>query len=269
MTQLLGIIGSPIAHSLSPLMHNTGYATLGLDAVMLAWDIPHGAAQDFVRAFRLLGMTGCAVTLPHKQDVMPALDGLTPRAEAVGAVNTLFWQDGALWGDNTDVLGFMEPLQRRGMDPAARILILGAGGAARAACAGLREAGCTNIFVSTRSDVRSRQLADEFHLTALDWAKRDTCEPALIINTTPQGMHGALEGQTPWDAAWFRGQGAAYDMIYTPRQTRFLADAAAAGWECISGLDMFLGQGAAQFLRWTGQQMPPQSADAVRTALYG
>ena len=138
---IYGVIGWPLAQSLSPLIHNTGFQTLNLPGVYLRWEVAPDNLPRFLDAVRALPIRGLSVTIPHKVAVMPLLDGLTREAEAVGAVNTLFWEDGKLRGDNTDVTGFMAPLKALALPTDLPILLLGAGGAARAVAAGLTLAG--------------------------------------------------------------------------------------------------------------------------------
>jgi len=145
---------------------------------------------------------------------------------------------------------------------------LGAGGAARAAAAGLRELGLRDLTVCAPSDRRPAELARAFGLKTATWDQRAeiTCE--LVINATPLGLKGPAESQTPYHYEWFAGRrGLAYDLIYTPRTTRFLAEALAAGWETIDGLAMFLGQAEAQFLTWTGRPLPPEARQKAALAL--
>jgi shikimate dehydrogenase len=170
-----------------------------------------------------MGIRGCCVTIPHKEDVIPFLDRITDRAEAVGAVNLLYWEGDELCGDNTDVPGFVAPLAElappvRG----CRALVLGAGGASRAVVAGLKDLGC-RVSVANRTGETARLLAEEFELEVVPWEKRGAIEAELVVNTTPLGMKGKFEDQTPFPASAFAGRGGtAYDIVYTPLRTRFL-----------------------------------------------
>jgi len=266
--QIYGIIGQPLGHSLSPLVHTTGFKSLGLDAVLTPWPLDYEKLPLFFEAFRLLNFQGASVTIPHKEAVLPFLDQLSDRARALGAVNLIYRRDGLVCGDNTDGQGFIAPLKDRGLSPATRVLILGAGGAARAAAAGLLELGLSDLTVCAPSERRPLELARTFGLKTVPWARRGEEPYALVVNATPRGLKGQAEGETAYQAAWFTGrQGLAYDLVYTPRTTRFLAEAKAAGWETIDGLAMFLGQAEAQFLTWTGRRLPPEAGQKAAEAL--
>ena len=165
------------------------------------------------------------------------------------------------------MIGFTAPLRKRSLPPETRVLVLGAGGVSRAAIAGLRRLGLANITLTNRRKERAEALCNEFGLLCAPWEERGDVPADLIINTTPLGMTGAQEHETPYPRA-FQDNGIAYDLIYTPFQTRFLRDAAAAGWETVSGLDMFIGQGDAQFHLWTGHHLPEEAITAVTSALY-
>ena len=186
----------------------------------------------------------------------------------MGACNTIYRDGEKICGENTDVIGFTAPLRRRSLSPETRVLVLGAGGVSRAAIAGLRRLGLANITLTNRRKERAEALCNEFGLLCAPWEERGDVPADLIINTTSLGMTGAQEHETPYPSA-FQGSGIAYDLIYTPFQTRFLLDAAAAGWETVSGLDMFIGQGDAQFHLWTGHHLPREAITAVNSTLYG
>ena len=265
---LHGIIGYPLGHSLSPLMHNTAFRTLNLPGVYLSWPIEPGRLPGFVDAARLLNIRGCSITIPHKVDIIPLLDETSAGVKEMGACNTIYRDGEKLCGENTDVIGFMAPLQKRSLPPDTRALVLGAGGVSRAAIAGLRRLGLTNITLTNRRKERAEALCNEFGLLCAPWEERGDVPADLIINTTSLGMTGAQEHETPYPSP-FQGSGIAYDLIYTPFQTRFLLDAAAAGWETIPGLDMFIGQGDAQFHLWTGHHLPKEAVTAVASAVYG
>ena len=276
-TALYGVTGWPLGQSLSPLLHNTGFAALGINALYMKWEVPPHKLPAFVESVRLLNIRGCSVTIPHKVELLPLLDEVSPLAMRVGAANTIYWQGERLCGENTDVAGFMAPLA--GVPLAgADILLLGAGGAARAVAAGLVSPAPhdrpAHIYVATPSDKSHLPLAEEFGLTPLLWQNRHEPAPLLVINTTPLGMRGKAEDDTPYDfslAAQCAPSGntatLAYDIVYNPLETRFLREARAAGRRCISGLEMFFGQGDAQFRLWTGQGLPPESRRALETAL--
>ncbi len=275
-TELYGVIGWPLAQSLSPLLHNTAFAALGIPALYRRWEVPPETLSAFTTGVRLLGIRGCSVTIPHKTRLLPLLDAVSPLARRVGAVNTLYWRDEALCGDNTDVAGFMAPLEREDL-AGGHVLLLGAGGAARAAAAGLtslpegrRPAA---VYVATPSDRSHLPLAEEFGLVPLRWKDRHEPAARLVVNATPLGMRGKAETESPFDFSRtppLPGEcPLAYDIVYNPPETRFLREARAAGRRCVTGLAMFFSQGNAQFRLWTGRDLPPQARQALEAALKG
>lgn len=267
---LYGVIGWPLAQSLSPLVHNTAFQALGMDAVYLRWEIAPEKLEAFVAAFRLLGMRGCSVTIPHKVAIMSCVDEVSPLARSVGAVNTLYWREDRLCGENTDVTGFMAPLLARDLPRDTPVLLLGAGGAARAAAAGLRANGFGDLSVCTPSDRRHAALAEAFGMRAVKWEDRHEVPARLVVNATPLGMRGKAEDETPYDFCRARAvgrTGLAYDIVYNPLRTRFVREAGEAGWQCLGGLEMFYGQADAQFRLWTGGRLPQEARAALEAAL--
>lgn len=257
---LLGIIGHPLSHTLSPVLHNWAFRELGIDASYHTWDTPEDRLAAFLTALRTLPIHGASVTIPHKEAVIPLLDHLTKAARDIGAVNTLYWQDGGLWGDNTDVTGFMAPLQERMAAPGTA-LVLGAGGAARAAVCGLHQAGW-RILISARTENRADRLAHAFRAAHVPWADRHASRPDLLVNTTPLGMSGPFQALSPWKES-LKGISLVYDLVYNPRDTPLLLQAARQGVDILHGLPMFVHQGLAQFERWTGGRFPLPQAMAL------
>ncbi|MDR2161970.1 MAG: shikimate dehydrogenase, partial [Desulfovibrio sp.] len=234
-----GLVGHPVSHSASPALHNWGFARHGLAAVYEAWDVSPENLPDWVRAMRAEPLRGASVTIPHKEAVIPLLDGLAPAARRAGAVNTLFWQDGALLGENTDVLGCARVLE--GLSPGAA-LILGAGGVARAILAGLEQAGLRDVTVAARSPDRAAPLVRDFGCRLVPWEERTAVLAALcrglVVNATPLGMRGPWQEQSPlapdhWPAT---GGCAACDTVYAPPETLFLRQARARGWRAVDGM---------------------------------
>ncbi|HIW00896.1 MAG TPA: shikimate dehydrogenase [Candidatus Desulfovibrio intestinipullorum] len=265
-TKLYCVIGQPLGHSLSPLIHNQAFAETGTEGVYLAFPQTEEHLAAFFEAMRILPISGCNITLPFKVRSMDYVDRVSERARRVGAINTVYWQDGALVGENTDVTGFMAPLLGRKFRQA---LVLGAGGVSRAALAALQELGLERICLANRSHDRALELAAEFGTDCVPWEQRGEVNCDLVVNATSLGMKGAREDDTPYEAGFFTGRtGLAYDIVYTPEQTRFLREAAAAGWQTQSGVAMFVEQARAAFALWTGVPMPAESAyAAVRRAL--
>jgi shikimate dehydrogenase len=254
-----GIIGWPLGHSKSPLLHNWGLKECGLPGVYVPWPTEPAKLKAFVAEARARKIRGVSVTIPHKQAVIPFLDGVTDRAKAVGAVNTLFWREGRLLGDNTDVAGIVAPLAPH-REALASALVLGAGGAARAACFALKELGVADLAVSNRTQAKAEALARDFGIGAVPWEARTARAWTLIVNATPLGLKGGDEDASPWPQDGFGGVSLVFDMVYNPVRTRLIQDAQAAGVACISGLNMFLHQGLAQFELWTGRKLDEKRA---------
>jgi len=264
---LCGIIGYPLGHSLSPLLHNWAFREMGVAGVYMAWPTQNQGVGEFMSAVVALPIWGVSVTIPHKSTVMKYCEELSTRARAAGAVNTLHWKKGLLYGENTDVEGFLAPLLALGIKPASA-LVLGAGGAARAVVAGLREWGVRRISVTSRTTQATQKLCGQMRCFGTAWEERATLQPELIVNATPLGMLGARQLETPWPAEAFRRGQIAYDLVYNPALTRFLREARQSGCAVIPGLEMFVHQAAAQFRLWTDEDMPLDGARTLlRTAL--
>ncbi len=276
-TTLVGLIGWPIGHSVSPAMHNAAFAALGLDwrYVPLPVDPAQpGAVGDAVRGVRAMGLRGINVTVPHKQAVLPFLDRIEPAAHAMRAVNTIIVQpDGSLTGDNTDAPGFVADLRAHGVEPAGRrVLVLGAGGSARAIVYGLAEAGAAQITVANRSAERAATLLADLRpflgstrlaIVSLPDGVPGADDADLIVNCTSLGMTPRAD-TTPWPAGLtFRPDQTVYDLVYNPADTLLLRQTQADGAHAIGGLGMLIWQGALAFRHWTGQ-MPP--VNVMRTA---
>ena len=244
-----GVLGRPVARSLSPAMHNAGFAALGLNAAYVPFDTPNlDGLRDLASAIEIRGLS---VTIPFKQSIVPMLDDIAPSAAAAGAVNTVSIRDGRWIGMNTDADGFLEPLLRRKVAlPGVRALILGAGGAARAVGVALRTQGASVAFSARRPDAAeeaAQAVGGETRLWPPSSASWD-----LLINATPIGSR-AVPGRA------FEGTlagGIVYDLIYDPDPTPLMRDAAAAGCEVIGGLEMLVAQAERQFEIWTGQRPP-------------
>lgn len=265
---IYGIIGYPLGHSLSPLIHTTSFQDYGIPAVLVPFSTPHEDIPTLFKSVRLLNIRGLCVTIPHKQAIIPYLDEVTEHVKKAGAANLVYWDGDKLCGDNTDIVGFMQPLQEKQLPPQyKKVLLLGAGGAARAAVVGLHDLGYTDITVTDIVTDLPSELAKEFNLKTVAWEDRDKVEAQIIINSTPLGMKGKFEDQTPYEYSWFKGKGVAYDIVYTPYHTRFRQEAEKAGWESISGREMFIGQANAQFKIWTGKDLSDRAKQAVIDAL--
>ena len=267
-TKILGVIGFPVSHSLSPLMHNAAIATLGLDYTYVPLPIAVADLSMAIAGLRAIqSVQGFNLTIPHKIEVIPLLDEVTAIALAVGAVNTVK-RVGDRWvGTNTDVAGFLEPLKQLNCDWTARpAIVLGSGGAAKAVVAACLELGCPIIHVVGRDPKKLKkfhgtmtsQLRD-YNLRVHPWTSvPHLLEVAgIIINATPIGM--ASDPNTPiseTEMMLLPDHAIAYDLIYTPRPTKFLQMAAARGLKAIDGLEMLINQGAIALEWWLDQPVP-------------
>jgi shikimate dehydrogenase len=273
-TKLLGVIGHPIEHSLSPVMHNAAIAQLGVDYAYLPFSIAPADLEQAIAGFTAIGLQGFNITIPHKQAIIPYLEQVSPIAQAVGAVNTV-WRTATGWhGTNTDVEGFLAPLKLRSQNwTQATALILGNGGAARAVVAGCEQLGFAKIWVIGRNAEKLAAFQQSWatppaQLSVHPWEALPDLLPQsdLIVNTTPIGMFPKVN-ESPLSAAEvekIKVNAIAYDLIYTPKPTQFLKDAQAQGAEAIDGLEMLVQQGAAALQLWLQQPVP---IDVMRQAL--
>lgn len=251
-TALYGLAGLPVAHSVSPAMHNAAFAAAGLDAVYLP--LPATDADDFMAFARGLDLQGASVTIPHKVALLDRADAIDDAAREAGAVNTLRLREGRWEGRNTDIASFLHPLDQRRVDlTKARVSILGAGGSARSVAIATASRGA-NVTVHARNPQQAAAVA------AIGAGHVGTWPPAsgawdLLVNCTPIGMHPHVN-ESPVPAASLGG-GLVYDLVYNPQETCLLRDAAAAGCATIGGLDMLVGQAVEQFSWWTGTQPDP------------
>jgi shikimate dehydrogenase len=277
-TKLLGVIGHPVEHSLSPLMHNAALESLGLDYVYLPFPIKPDDLPKAIQGFSAIGVTGFNVTIPHKQAIINCLSAIHPSAKSVGAVNTVFRKDNHWIGTNTDIEGFIAPLQttyRRNWQQTVAV-ILGNGGAARAVVAGCIQLGCTSLHVIGRNEQKLKEfrnswdnLSPEINFQIHKWQEMSMIisQAHLLVNTTPMGMYPNVE-QCPLSAEEMRDLqlGAiAYDLIYNPSPTRFLELARQQGAIAIDGLEMLVQQGASALRIWLDLESVP--VDIMRQTL--
>jgi shikimate dehydrogenase len=263
-TTLYGVVGTPIVHSLSPVMHNAAFSATGLNSIYLAFDTEDIAGcLKGVRAFCIRGLS---VTIPFKAEVIPHLDELDPLAKRIGAVNTVVNNNGRLVGYNTDALGAFRALEEKIALPGKSCLIFGAGGAARAIGYMLKEKDVA-VSITNRSRERGEALALSIGCPFIPLDKVEEKDAGLLIQTTPVGMYPHIE-QHPVPEHLLGVGKVVMDIIYNPLETRLLKIAKARGCKTISGLSMFVYQGAEQFRLWTGIN-PPVSAmsRAVKKAL--
>lgn len=266
-TRVLGIFGDPVAHSLSPLMQNHALEAAGIDAVFVPFHVRPQQLAAAVAGIRALDLLGVNVTVPHKEAVCAYLDEIDPAARLIGAVNTIVNRNGRLCGYNTDGLGFLSSLQQDlGLRPEGlKVLLLGAGGACRAALVALAQGGAASITIANRTPARAEGLALEFDQVfgGTTFAAR-SLEPEalaaaldgvdLLVNTSTAGLHGEAFPDFPWAAVPTRA--AFYDMVYGPGLTPWLQQAQDRGHAVAGGLGMLAGQGEEAFYLWTGKRPP-------------
>jgi shikimate dehydrogenase len=262
----LAIFGNPVAHSLSPLMHAAAYRAMGIAANYEA--IRADSAAEVVRTIRERGLDGASVTLPFKESLLPLLDDVDETSRRIGAVNTVIQRGGRLSGRNTDAPGLALDLLAWCGIRGRSFVVLGAGGAARAALVALLDHG-GRVIVINRSPARARSLAEAFGCAWAPWAALAETGADVLINTTPLGMFPETD-QTPLAAELLPRFGGVLDTIYNPLTTRLLQEAAAAGCRTRSGVGMFVAQGAGQIRLWTDREPPLElMRQAVRERLGG
>ncbi|HKV06224.1 MAG TPA: shikimate dehydrogenase [Candidatus Acidoferrales bacterium] len=259
-TRVYGVIGNPVGHSLSPALQNAGFAARKMNALYLPFLVRD--LKEFVDSIEPLEIRGFSVTLPHKERIVGKLDGCDPLAERIGAVNTVVVRGGGkLYGYNTDYVGVLRALERRMPLRGSRVLIIGAGGAARAVAFALAQAGAA-ACVCARRPARAKSLARAVGGEAVP--RRHLAREFFdaIVNATPVGMHPS-SGRSPLEARELNCR-LVFDTIYRPRVTRLLSLAGRRGIETVSGLEMFVAQGTAQWEIWTGERAP---VEAMRRAV--
>ena len=252
-TELYGIMGNPVCHSLSPAMHNAAFQHLGLNKVYVP--LPTLDAGAAIKGLKALGVKGVSVTIPHKQAVLEFLDRIDPVAAKIGAVNTLVVEDGnTIFGMNTDWLGANAALKELTELAGRRVLLLGAGGSARAIGFGLLEEGA-ELILASRTPSKGQVLAEAL---GCPWLPLEDCinlKAEILINATSVGM-GQQREQSPLPSGALVNFDLVMDIVYAPLETRLLREAKAAGCRTINGLAMLLYQGVAQFELWTGVPAP-------------
>ncbi len=260
-TAVVGVIGDPVAHSLSPLLNNVAFAEMGLDWVSVGFRVERGSAADALVGARALGVRGLSVTMPHKDAVASLVGGLSPLAQRLGAVNCVTIGRRGSFGDNTDGPGLVAALRRgHRFDPAGRsCLVVGAGGAARAVVAALADAGAAEVVVVNRSPERATSAAGLAGAVGRVGAPTDVARCQLVVNATPLGMATTDTGrssQWPVDPALLGEGQVVVDLVYHPRVTPWLEAARRRGAAVSNGVGMLVHQAALQLALWTGVDPP-------------
>jgi len=266
-TKVCGIIGDPIEHTMSPVMHNAAFKNKGVDCVYLAFRVKKEELGKAIEAMRALNMRGLNITIPHKVAVIQFLDELDPLADKIGAVNTIVNNDGVLKGYNTDATGFLQALRERGIEPKGKsVVILGAGGASRAISFILAERGSHLVILNRLLELDwAKELASRIsqiftrEVEALELNKKNLSrvlgKADILVNATSVGMIPDIN-ETPVTSTLLRPNLVVYDIVYNPIKTRLQREAEVAGATVISGLDMLVWQGALAFEKWTGLKAP-------------
>jgi shikimate dehydrogenase len=281
-TQLVGLLGWPVEHSLSPAMHNVAFDALRLNWRYVPLPVPPGQVEVAVRGMAAMGFRGANVTVPHKRAILTTLDSIDPHARALGAVNTIMFDrqgDGTttITGHNTDTAGFSRALRRGGFRPEDRrnAVVVGAGGAARAVVSSLRQSGIGGVVVLNRTPGRALSLVADLRagdesvsrLRALPLTREALIESTqaagLLVNTTTVGMWPHVE-----DSIWppdipIPSHLTVFDLVYNPLETRLVHHARQSGANAVGGLEMFIWQGALAFELWTGQPAPVEVMRSV------
>ncbi|RLT39237.1 MAG: shikimate dehydrogenase, partial [Chloroflexi bacterium] len=268
MTRTLALLGHPVAHSISPRFQQAALDALGIDARYEAWDTAPEDLAATIERFRSGDVLGGNVTVPHKVAAMRLIDRPDAMVERVGALNTIVNRSGLLHATNTDVAGITNALRDAGVEAGgAQVVLIGAGGAARAVVVAMRTAGAARVTVANRTEANAHALAEvggpdlDMRYAPLDASdatfRRAVSGARIVIQSTSMGMlHGPAEGDTPVPAELFSPGQVAFDLVYVPEETPFLRAAASGGATTVGGLMMLIHQGAEAFRLWLGQEPP-------------
>lgn len=264
-TKTIGILGWPVGHSLSPVIHNEAFAALGLDYTYIPLPVHPDHLHHAVQGLKSMGFVGANVTIPHKVTIIPYLDELAPSAKLAGAVNTIVIKQGKCVGHNTDAQGFVQSLLAKDITITGKTaVIMGAGGASQAVVCGLMEQGIAKIIIGTRNASKGEDFIKKFpghdQLESCGWQEQSfshaitQCD--LLINSTPIGMASTQEISLPINWHDVKTTAVICDLVYNPPLTQFLATAAKRGHVIINGAGMLVEQGALAFELWTGEGAP-------------
>lgn len=276
-TNLVGIIGNPVGHSLSPAMHNAAFRSLGLNWIYVPLPVESRKLGEALEGIKALGFRGVNVTVPHKEQVVRFLDSVSPHTEQIGAANTITVRDDRLLGDNTDWTGILEDLRGTGFDPTGgKAMILGSGGSARAVAYALLTAG-SELTIAARNATTAQGLVNDLHelfpgltveVLTLEEAAQIESHIDLIVNTTPLGMSPRTNA-SPWpEGKPLPRCRLVYDLVYNPPETLLLRQARESGLATANGLGMLVHQAAAAFSIWTGVQAPVETMREAAEAAF-
>lgn len=259
-TKLFAVIGNPVEHSKSPLIHNIALKEHKINGVYLAFKIEN--IENAIMSMKELNISGYSVTIPHKINIIKYLDEIDPLAKKIGAVNTVKNKNGKLIGHNTDMIGAINALKEKTKIKSKKVYVVGSGGAARAIVCGLKEEKA-NVTIFARDMNQAKELASDFNsnVNTLDNINSDF---DILINTTPVGMYPKIN-ESPVDKKLFKKNQVVMDIIFNPMETKLLKDAKKNGAKVISGIEMFLNQGYEQFRIWNNNSEPPK--EKMRKAL--
>jgi shikimate dehydrogenase len=268
------VLGHPVTHSRSPMIHNHWIKTHGLNGSYKAIDVAPGSLAEFLKRVRAHEFAGGNITVPLKEEAFTAVDQLTETAKSIGAVNTVYTENGQLWGDNTDAYGFSANLAAKAPETAAAqtALVVGAGGAARAIVKSLIDAGLSKIILLNRTQSRAEELATLFgaavQAASLDDFTRYICDADLIVNTSSIGMAGKDDMQFDFNTA--KPSALVTDIVYVPLETAFLKSARVSGLKTMDGLGMLLHQAVPGFERWFGvrPEVTPNLRNMIEADLF-
>jgi len=257
-----GIIGHPVSHSLSPIMHNLAFKELGIKAVYGAFDVLPEKLKEAIAGIKALNIKGLSVTIPHKEEVMRYLDFIDEKAIEISAVNTILNEDGVLKGFNTDWIGVVKAFETAGVSlKEKKVVIIGAGGASKAVVYAVAKK-AKEVIIYNRTFEKAKKLAEKFNAKAQPWESLKFAEGDIIIQTTSVGMKS---WKSPVEEEVIKRFKVAMDIVYTPLETKFLSMAKANGLKVIDGLKMLLYQGVEQFKLWTGSEPP---VELMKKAIY-
>ena len=278
-TKIVGVIGDPVEHSRSPQMHNSAFQEMGLDYVYIPFRVKAEELKSAVDGFKALNVVGINVTLPHKKAVLPLMDRVSEEAQLIGAVNTMVFKDDMVKGHNTDARGFLASLYEKGIDSVRgmKVVVLGAGGGARAIVTGLALENVSSITIANRTFENAVKLADDLCKKtgvpmkgiSLDESKFSDyvskCD--MLVSTITAGMDPSIKLSI--DPDWLQKDCIVCDIVYTPPETNLLKSAMDKGLKTVGGMGMLVHQGAISFQLWTGLQPPLETMRQALTQALG